>query len=75
LIAGDACIAHGSYDTNASLDDLREREKKAVIPSGPERKKKRRIDKSMHRYRVEVFFHDLKPFRRIATRYEKTAAC
>jgi transposase len=77
FIAGDACIADGSYDTNAILDAIRERGKKAVIPSGKERKKKRRIDKSLYRqrYRVECFFHDLKRFRRIATRYEKTAAC
>ena len=26
-----------------------------------------------HRYLVEVFFHSRKAFRRIATRYEKTA--
>jgi transposase len=77
FIAGDACIADGSYDTNAILEAISERGKKAVIPSGQERTKKRRIDRKLYRqrYRVEVFFHDLKRFRRVATRYEKTAVC
>jgi transposase len=70
-------LADGSYDTNAILDELRYRGIKAVIPSGEQRKRKRRHDKELYkqRYLVEVFFHNLKRFRRIATRYEKTAAC
>ena len=77
FITGDACLADGSYDTNAVLDQLRQRGIEAVIPSGQERKKKRRLDKKLYsqRYLVELFFHSLKRFRRIATRYEKTAAC
>ena len=48
---------------------------KAVIPSNPTRRIQRRPNKKLYagRYRVEVFFHRLKRFRRIATRYEKTA--
>lgn len=77
FVPGDACLADGSYDTNAILDQLDERGIEAVIPSGQERKRKRRINKRLYRkrYLVEVFFHNLKRFRRIATRYEKTAAC
>ena len=77
FITGDACLADGSYDTNAVLDQLRQRGIEAVIPSGQERKKKRRLNKKLYsrRYLVELFFHSLKRFRRIATRYEKTAAC
>lgn len=77
FISGDACLADGSYDTNAILEELRNRGLKAVIPSGAERTKKRRHDKVLYRqrYLVEVFFHNLKRFRRIATRYEKTATC
>jgi len=77
FITGDACLADGSYDTNAILEELRQRDMKAVIPSGVERKKKRRHDKELYkqRYLVECFFHSLKRFRRIATRYEKTASC
>ena len=74
---GGACIGDGSYDTNALLEGIEQRGLKAVIPSGQERKKKRRIDRELYRqrYLVEVFFHNLKRFRRIATRYDKTAEC
>jgi transposase len=77
FVPGDACLADGSYDTNAILDQLAERGLEAVVPSGQERTKKRRINKKLYRrrYVVELFFHNLKRFRRIATRYEKTAAC
>ena len=48
---------------------------KDVIPSNPTRRKILGYDKKLyrHRYLVEIFFHTLKSFRRIATRYEKTA--
>jgi transposase len=48
---------------------------KPVIHSKPERKKKHRLVRRLYRqrYQVECFFHDLKRFRTIATRYEKTA--
>ena len=50
---------------------------RAVIPPGRHRKRKRRIVQELYRlrYRVEVFFHRLKRYRRIATRYDKTAVC
>ena len=53
------------------------REVEAVIPSGADRTTKRRINRKLYkkRYLVELFFHNLKRFRRIATRYDKTAAC
>lgn len=77
FITGTECLADGNYDSNAILDELTFREMDAVIPPGKERTKKRRYDKELYkkRYIVEVFFHNLKRFRRIATRYEKTAAC
>ena len=77
FIAGDACVADGSYDTNQILDELKRRGIKAVIPSGQERTQKRRHDKALYRlrYRVECFFHDLKRYRRIASRYDKTSDC
>jgi transposase len=48
---------------------------KDVIPSNPTRRSLRRYDKKLYRqrYLVEIFFHTLKAFRRIGTRYEKTA--
>lgn len=47
----------------------------AVIPSSGARSQKRRIDLHVYRERhlVENFFCKLKRFRRVATRYEKTA--
>ena len=48
---------------------------KAVICPHPRRKRKPRIDRKTYRkrYRVEVFFHDIKRFRAVATRFEKRA--
>lgn len=47
----------------------------AVIHSHPQRKKRYRLNKKLYRsrYKVECFFHSLKRFRAVATRYEKTA--
>ena len=75
FIVGESCIADGSYDTNHVLATLAQRNKKAVIPSGKERKEKRDHDKKLYelRYLVEVFFHNIKRFRRVATRYDKLA--
>jgi transposase len=49
---------------------------KPVICNNPTRKyNRRRLMRSVYgqRYLVEVFFHTLKRFRAIGTRYEKTA--
>jgi transposase len=48
---------------------------KSVIHSKPERKRKHRLVRALYRrrYLVELFFHNLKRFRAIATRYDKTA--
>ena len=76
FLSGKACLADGAYDTDHILAALKARDKKAVIPSGKRRKKKRRHDKELYklRYLVEVFFHNIKRFRRVATRYDKTIA-
>ncbi len=76
-IVGNACIADGAYDTNGILAALKARGLQAVIPPGVERKTRRRFDKDLYslRYIVECFFHNIKRFRRIATRYEKTIEC
>ena len=72
---GDALIGDTGYDSNEFIAEVREREIKPVIHAKPERKKKPRLDRKLYgiRYVVEVFFHNLKRFRAIATRYEKTA--
>ncbi len=72
---GNALIGDTGYDSNEFLQAIRDHGKKPVIHSKPERKKKHRLVRALYRrrYQVEVFFHNLKRFRAIATRYEKTA--
>jgi transposase len=72
---GKALIGDTGYDSNEFRQALRTREIKAVIHSKPERKRALPLDRALYgkRYLVEVFFHSLKRFRAIATRYEKTA--
>ncbi len=74
-VHGEAVLADGAYDSDRIISELKERGLKPVIPSGKSRKRKRRHDKEMYkqRYLVECFFHTIKRWRRIATRYEKTA--
>ncbi|MGZ3454908.1 MAG: transposase, partial [Polyangiales bacterium] len=63
------------YDSNRFLQAVRDRGMKPVIHSKPERKVPHKLVRKLYRqrYLVEVFFHNLKRFRAIATRYEKTA--
>jgi transposase len=72
---GGACIADMGYDADRILVAIQALGMKAVIPPNPTRTVLRLYDKELYRlrYRVECFFHDLKRFRRVATRYEKTA--
>lgn len=72
---GKALIGDTGYDSNDFIAAVRAKGMKPVIHSKPERKKKHRLSRKLYRqrYRVEVFFHSLKRFRAIATRYEKTA--
>ena len=72
---GKAIIADTGYDSDEFIRVVRSRRMKAVIHPHPSRKAKPRLARSLYkyRYRVEVFFHNLKRFRCVATRYEKTA--
>lgn len=72
---GKALIGDTGYDSNRFIQAVRDRGMKPVIHSKPERKKKHRLVRKLYRQRyfVELFFHKLKRFRAIATRYEKTA--
>ena len=72
---GKALIGDTGYDSNDFLAAVRARGMKPVIHSKPERKVKHRLVRRLYRqrYLVETFFHTLKRFRAIATRYEKTA--
>jgi transposase len=72
--SGAALIGDTGYDSNEFRAELKARGIKAVISSKPERKRKIPKSRALYRmrYLVEVFFHDLKRFRAIATRYDKT---
>jgi transposase len=60
-------------DTAYDADTLRQ--KIAVIPNNPSRARKHPLDKHLYaqRHLIECCFSRLKQFRRVATRFEKTA--
>jgi transposase len=68
-------IADKAYDNNKLIGKIRRRGGRAVIPSLKVRRVRRRIKKHLYRRRnlIERFINRLKHYRRIATRYEKTA--
>jgi transposase len=69
-------IADKGYDANHVIEALEKKQITAVIPSKSNRKLKREIDGHIYKERhlVENFFCKIKRYRRVATRYEKTAA-
>jgi transposase len=84
MIAADELLAHArgkaligdtGYDSNRFRQAVRDKGMRPVIHSKPERLRKLPVVRKLYRqrYLVEVFFHSLKRFRAIATRYEKTA--
>jgi putative transposase len=68
-------LADKGYDTNAIVAHIDQLGAEVVIPSKKNRTSCRLIDRVRYRQRnrVERFFNRLKDFRRLATRYEKTA--
>ena len=68
-------LADKSYDADAVRNDLQARDIKPVIPSKSNRKEPIEYDRDAYkrRNRIERCVNALKQFRRIATRYEKTA--
>jgi transposase len=73
---GRAFIADTACDADRIVAAVRAQGMTPVICNHPTRKfNRRRLDRALYRerYLVEVFFHNLKRFRAIATRYEKTA--
>jgi transposase len=74
--AGSAIIGDTGYDSNDLAEKARRKGMKVVICNHPTRKHgRRRLNRKLYRrrYLVECFFHHLKRFRAIATRYDKTA--
>ncbi len=70
----DALLADKAFDSDWLRAELDKRQAIAVIPPKANRARPIPCDFDMYRWRhlVENFFCNLKQFRRIATRYEKT---
>src|SRR5580704_5928457 len=73
---GKNFIADKGYDADRVIEAIEQKKMIAVIPSKTNRKIQRQIDRDIYKERhwVENFFCRIKRYRRVATRYEKTAA-
>lgn len=74
-LEADVVMADAAYDANRLREVIAEKGAIAVIPNNPSRALKIPLDKHLYaqRHLVECCFSKLKQFRRVATRYEKTA--
>lgn len=72
----DALLADKGYDSDAIRDALAELEIEAVIPPKSSRNDPDPYDREAYKQRnlIERMFNKLKNWRRIATRYDKTAS-
>ncbi|WP_157580375.1 IS5 family transposase [Rudanella lutea] len=71
-----AVIADKAYDADWLLEGLAHNGCDAIIPSKVNRVEQRVIDENLYadRNKIERYFNRLKQYRRVATRYEKTAS-
>ena len=74
-LAAEIVMADAAYDSDAFRATIAAKGAQAVIPNNPSRAQKYPLDKPIYaeRHLVECCFSKLKQFRRVATRYEKTA--
>lgn len=74
-LPADVVMADAAYDSDRLRDAIARKGAVAVIPNNPSRARKYPLDKDLYAQRqlVECCFSKLKQFRRVATRYEKTA--
>lgn len=74
-LPADIVMADAAYDSDHLRAIIAEKAAVAVIPSNPSRAQKHPLDKHLYaqRHLIECCFSKLKQFRRVATRYEKTA--
>jgi transposase len=74
-LPADIVMADTAYDADALRRIIADKGALAVIPSNPSRARKHPLDKHLYaqRHLVECCFSRLKQFRRVATRFEKTA--
>lgn len=68
-------VADRGYDARAVLELIAARGGRGHIPTQRDRRVQRSVDPALYRQRnlVERFFSKIKHFRKVATRYEKTA--
>lgn len=68
-------MADTAYDADHFREAIADKGALAVIPNNPSRARKHPLDKQLYaqRHLVECCFSRLKQFRRVATRFEKTA--
>ena len=68
-------LADAAYDADPFRKEVRARGGRTIIPNNPSRAIRHPLDKPLYRERhlVERCIAKLKQFRRVATRYEKTA--
>jgi len=74
-LPADIVMADAAYDSDRVRNAIADKGAVAVIPNNPSRAKKHPIDKHLYaqRHLIECCFSKLKQFRRVATRFEKTA--
>ena len=75
-ISGTQVIADKGYDVNSIVEDLEKKGCTAVIPSKKNRKVPRTYDRELYKERhvIECFFGKLKHYRRVFSRFEKSAS-
>jgi transposase len=74
-LPADVVMADTAYDANHFRQAIAAKGALAVIPNNPSRATKHPLDAHLYaqRHLVECCFSKLKQFRRVATRFEKTA--
>lgn len=74
-LPAEIVMADTAYDADPLRQAIADKGALAVIPNNPSRSQKHPLDKHLYaqRHLVECCFSKLKQFRRIATRFEKTA--
>ena len=74
-LAAEVVMADAAYDADHVRQAIADKGALAVIPNNPSRALKHPVDKHLYaqRHLVECCFSKLKQFRRVATRFEKTA--
>jgi len=74
-LPAETVMADTAYDSDDLRQKIADMGAVAVIPNNPSRARKYPLDKHLYaqRHLVECCFSKLKQFRRVATRFEKTA--